>query len=146
VTDDRPDAESDDERVTNRTHDTNDTGRSRPATARRPAVAAMIVAAAGIIVQMLGGADYPAIPPGAVLLLAAAGLFAVRTRWTPAVGLLIPLFLSVGAVKTPNMRDHLGDPAQAVAFAGTLIQLLGMVGGLVFGAVLVRQSLRKGRG
>ncbi|MGH3175823.1 MAG: hypothetical protein ACRDPF_18420 [Streptosporangiaceae bacterium] len=143
MTDVRPGAAADDERVMNQT---NNTGRRRPLTARRPAVAAMIVAAAGIIVQILGGADYPAIPPGAVLLLAAAGLFAIRTRWTPMIGMLIPLFLSVGAVATPNMRDDLGDPSGTVVFAGAVIQLLGLAGGLVLGAVLVRQSLRKERG
>jgi hypothetical protein len=114
-------------------------------TARRPAVAGLIAAAAGIIVQILGGADYPPIPPGAILLVVAAVLFAVRTRWTPVVGMLIPLFLSVGAVATPNMRDYLGEPSRAVVFTGTLIQLLGMVVGLVFGAVVIAQSIRKGR-
>jgi hypothetical protein len=32
-----------------------------------------------------------------------------------------------------------------VVFTGTLIQLLGMVVGLVFGAVVMAQSIRKGR-
>jgi hypothetical protein len=114
-------------------------------TARRSAVAGLTAAAAGIIVQILGGADYPPIPPGAILLVVAAVLFAVRTRWTPVVGMLIPLFLSVGAVATPNMRDYLGEPSRAVVFTGTLIQLLGMVVGLVFGAVVIAQSIRKGR-
>jgi hypothetical protein len=114
-------------------------------TARRSAVAGLIAAAAGIIVQILGGADYPPIPPGAILLVVAAVLFAVRTRWTPVVGMLIPLFLSVGAVATPNMRDYLGEPSRAVVFTGTLIQLLGMVVGLVCGAAVIVQSIREGR-
>jgi hypothetical protein len=114
-------------------------------TARRPAVAGLIAAAVGIIVQILGGADYPPIPPGAILLVVAAVLFAIRTRWTPVVGMLIPLFLSVGAVATPNMRDYLGEPSRAVVFTGTLIQLLGMVVGLVCGAAVIAQSIRQGR-
>jgi hypothetical protein len=61
------------------------------------------------------------------------------------VGMLIPLFLSVGAVATPNMRDYLGEPSRAVVFTGTLIQLLGMAIGLVCGAVVIAQSIREGR-
>jgi hypothetical protein len=113
--------------------------------ARRVAVTGLAAAAAGIIVQMLGGADYPAVPPGAVLLVAGAVLFAIRTRWTPVVGLVVPVFLCVGAVATPNMRDYLGEPSRGVVFAGTVIQLLGMVAGLVFGAAVVVQVVRTGR-
>jgi hypothetical protein len=133
---------ADDERVMSQTHNT---VQEQLSTARKFAVAGLAAAAAGIIVQILGGADYPAIPPGALLLVAAAVLFAIRTRWTPMVGLVIPVFLSIGAVATPNMRDHLGEPSRAVVFTGTLIQLLGMAAGLVFGAAVVAAIIRKGR-
>jgi hypothetical protein len=126
----------------NQTHDTE---QKQLSTARKFAVTGLAAAAAGIIVQILGGADYPAIPPGALLLVAAAVLFAIRTRWTPVVGLVIPVFLSIGAVATPNMRDYLGEPSRAVVFTGTVIQLLGMVVGLVFGAAVVAAIIRKGR-
>jgi len=117
----------------------------RGLTARRSAVAGLTTAAAAIILQILGGADYPPVPPGAILLVVAAVLFAVRTRWTPVAGILIPLFLSVGAVATPDVRDHLSEPSQGVVFAGTLIQLLGMAVGLVCGAAVVVGSIREGR-
>jgi glucose dehydrogenase len=123
----------------------NRTQQAQMSTARKAAVAGLAAAAAGIIVQMLGGADYPAVPPGAVLLVAGAVLFAIRTRWTPVAGLLVPVFLCIGAVATPNMRDALGDPSRAVVFAGMLVQLLGMVAGLVSGAAVVVQVVRKGR-
>jgi hypothetical protein len=126
----------------NRTHDTE---REQPSTARGFAVAGLAAAAAGIIVQMLGGADYPAVPPGALLLVAGAVLFAIRTRWTPVIGLVVPVFLSIGAVATPNMRDQLGEPSRAVVFAGSAVQLLGMAAGLVFGVVVVVQVIRTGR-
>jgi hypothetical protein len=133
---------ADDERVMSQTHNTE---QEQLSTARKFAVAGLAAAAAGIIVQILGGADYPAIPPGALLLVAAAVLFAIRTRWTPMVGLVIPVFLSIGAVATPNMRDYLGEPSRAVVFTGTVIQLLGMAAGLVFGVVVVAAIIRKGR-
>jgi hypothetical protein len=142
VTDVPPNSAADDERVMNKTHTIEQAPTS---TARKVAVAGLHAAAVGIIVQMLGGADYPAVPPGAVLLVVGAVLFAIRTRWTPVVGLVVPVFLCIGAVATPNMRDSLGDPSRAVVFAGMLIQLLGMVAGLVFGAAVVVQVIRKGR-
>ena len=114
-------------------------------TVQKLAVGGLTVAAAGIVVQMLGGADYPAVPPGALLLLAAAALFAIPTRWTPLVGLLIPLFLSIGAVVTPNMRDQLGEPSKAGVFTGTVIQLVGLAVGLVCGIAVAGRVLRKGR-
>jgi hypothetical protein len=114
-------------------------------TARKLTTGGLITAAAGIVVQILGGADYPTVPPGALLLLAAAGLFALRNRWTPLIGVLIPVFISIGAVVTPNMGDQLGDPSAAGVFTGTVIQLAGLAVGLVCGLAVAGQSLRKGQ-
>jgi hypothetical protein len=50
---------------------------------RNVAVAALLAASAGIVEQIPGGADYPTVPPGLLLLLAAAGLLALRNRWAP---------------------------------------------------------------
>jgi hypothetical protein len=44
-------------------------------------VAGLVVAAAGIVIQIASGAEYPTIPPGLIILLAAAGLVALATRW-----------------------------------------------------------------
>jgi len=44
-------------------------------------VACLVVAAAGIVIQIASGAEYPTIPPGLIILLAAAGLVALATRW-----------------------------------------------------------------
>jgi hypothetical protein len=118
---------------------------SRMTTVRKLAIVGLITATVGIIVQILGGADYPVIPPGAVLLLAGAGLFALRRLWASLIGVLIAAFISFGAVVTPNMGDQLGDPDAAGVFAGTVIQLVGLVVGLVCGLVVVGQSLRKGQ-
>ena len=112
-------------------------------TVRKLAVGGLIMAAAGIVAQMIGGADYPAVPPGVLVLLAAAALFAIRNRWTPLPGVLIAMFISVGAVVTPNMGDQLGDPSAAGVFAGTLIQLVGLAAGVIFGLIVTVQSLWK---
>lgn len=111
--------------------------------ARKPAVGGLVAVAAGIVVQIVGGADYPAIPPGVPVLLAAAVLFAVRTRWTPLAGLLVTLFISVGAVVTPNVRDHLADPSAMMVFVGTLVELVGLAAGLIFGVAVAGRSIRR---
>jgi hypothetical protein len=52
---------------------------SRPRTwsaAGKLNVAGLVAAAAGIAIQIASGADYPTVPPGLILVLAAAGLVA----------------------------------------------------------------------
>lgn len=112
-------------------------------TTRKLAVGGMVLAAAGIVVQMIGGADYPAIPPGLLILLAAAVLFAIGNRWTPLPGVLIAIFISVGAVVTPNVGDQLSEPSAAGVFTGTVIQLVGLAAGVIFGLMVTVHSLRK---
>jgi hypothetical protein len=57
-----------------------DSAISRPRTwsaAGKLNVAGLVAAAAGIAIQIASGADYPTVPPGLILVLAAAG-------WSPA--------------------------------------------------------------
>jgi hypothetical protein len=47
----------------------------------------LVVAALGIVIQIVGGIDYPAVPAGLVMLVVAAGLVAsARWSWMPFVG------------------------------------------------------------
>jgi hypothetical protein len=114
-------------------------------TVRKLAVGGLITAAMGIVVQILGGADYPTVPPGVLLLLAAAGLFALRKPWASLIGVLIAVFISIGAVVAPNMGDQLGEPSAVGVFTGTVIQLVGLAVGLLCGLAVAGQSLRKGQ-
>src|SRR5262245_55975428 len=60
-------------------------------------VASLVVAAGGVVIQIVSGANYPAIPPVFFILLIPAGLIAFgRWRWTPAIAVLAGLFLTVG--------------------------------------------------
>src|SRR5215510_9269488 len=60
-------------------------------------VASLVVAAGGVVIQIVSGADYPPIPPVFFILLIPAGLIAFgRWRWTPAVAVLAGLFLTFG--------------------------------------------------
>jgi hypothetical protein len=107
-------------------------------------VVGLLVAAAGIVIQIASGAEYPTIPPGLVILLAAAGLVALATRWrwTTIVGVIVALFLLVGGVLAPQAREQLANPGQVGVFIGTVIQLLALVVALVAGVAATRQLYR----
>jgi hypothetical protein len=107
-------------------------------------VAGLVVAAAGIVIQIASGAEYPTVPPGLIILLVAAGLVALgaRWRWTPLVGVVVALFLLVGGALAPQARDQLGDPGAVGVFVGTVIQLLALVVALIAGVAAARQSYR----
>jgi hypothetical protein len=124
-----------------------DSSTSRPrrlAPAASLSVAGLVVAAAGIVIHIASGAEYPTIPPGLLVLLAAAGLVALATRWrwTMIVGVIVSLFLLVGGALARQAREQLGDPGQVGVFIGTVIQLLALVVALVAGMAATRQRYR----
>jgi hypothetical protein len=121
---------------------------------RRPAlsgagklnVAGMVVAAAGIVVQIASGSElFPTIPPGPIILLAGAALVALGPwRWTPVVGVVVPLFVVVGGIVAAfvsgSFVDQLTDPGRVGVFAGSWLQVLGEVTALVAGIVATRRA------
>ena len=111
-------------------------------------VAGLVVAAAGILMEYFSGVEgFPTIPPGPIILLAAAALVAFgRWRWMPAVGVIAPLFVLVGGV-IANIANWgagapLSDPANVGGFAGAVIQVLRVVAALVAGIVASVQTFR----
>jgi hypothetical protein len=124
-----------------------DSSISRPRTvsaAGKLNVAGLVAAAAGIVIQIASGADYPTVPPGLLILLAAAGLVALgaRWRWTTIVGVVVPTLLLVGGAIAQQARDQLGDPGQVGVFVGTVVQLLAMAVALVAGVAAAWRSYR----
>jgi len=106
---------------------------SRPA---RTEAAALAVAAAGIIIQIIGGVNYPAVPPGLIILLAAAALVAfLPWRWAPVFGVLAGAFMVIGAIAAANARYDLSHPGHPGAFIGTWIQLIAVVIAVVAGVM-----------
>jgi hypothetical protein len=103
----------------------------------RLTVIALLVAAAGIVMQILSGADYPVVPPGIIILLVAAGLVWFGPwRWTPIVGALAALSQFIGlfaAGQAPRLfaLDPLGDSV------GLWIQLLAVTVAVVAGVAAV---------
>jgi len=113
---------------------------SRPT---RTEAASLAVAAAGIIIQIIGGVDYPAVPPGLVILLAAAALVAfLPWRWAPVIGVLAGAFMVIGAIAAANARYDLTHAGHPGAFIGTWIQLIAVVVAVVAGvkALTVRDQ------
>jgi hypothetical protein len=106
---------------------------SRPA---RTEAAALAVAAVGIIIQIIGGVNYPAVPPGLIILLAAAALVAfLPWRWASVFGVLAGAFMVIGAIGAANARYDLTHPGHPGAFIGTWIQLIAVVIAVVAGVM-----------
>lgn len=106
---------------------------SQPA---RTTAAALAVAAIGIVIQIIGGVNYPAVPPGLIILLAAAALVAfLPRRWAPVFGVLAGAFMVIGASAAANARYDLTHPGHPGAFIGTWIQLIAVVVAVVTGVM-----------
>lgn len=103
---------------------------------------ALLVAALGIVLQILSGTDYPTVPPGIIILLVAAGVVWFGPwRWAPAVGAIAGLFLLVGLFasgQAPRLfaMDPLGDSV------GLWIQLLAVTVAVVAGVAAVVRNDR----
>ena len=114
---------------------------SRPA---RAEAAALAVAAVGIIIQIIGGVNYPAVPPGLIILLAAAALVAfLPWRWAPVFGVLAGAFMVIGAIAAANARYDLTHPGHPGAFIGTWIQLIAVVVAVVAGVMALAVRSRR---
>ena len=97
-----------------------------------------LVAAAGIVIQIIGGIDYPVVPPRLVILVVAAGLVTfARWSWVPFVGVVVPLFLLVGGTIAIANEDE-PDRTDVVGLSGTAVQALGVVVALVAGLQVLR--------
>jgi hypothetical protein len=65
--------------------------------AEKLTVAALVVAAIGVVIQIVAGHPYPTVPPVFFILLIPAGLIALgRWWWAPVPAVLAGLFLTFG--------------------------------------------------
>ncbi|NGN94510.1 hypothetical protein G5C66_17420 [Nocardioides sp. KC13] len=111
---------------------------------RHLVIVSLLVAAAAIPLQISGGAEYPTVPPGAIILaVIALVVLAVRRWWVLIAPVVVTAALFVGAVLTPNVGDNLEAGGFARA-GGTVIQLVAMGVALVaavLGLVAERRHL-----
>ena len=105
-------------------------------------VAALLVAAAGFVIQIVSGVEVPTVPPGLVILLVAAALVAFAPwRWMPVVGVVVGLFLLVGFFASGAVGSLL-EPSELGVFLGAWVQFLAMIFAVVAGIVAVSQNYR----
>jgi di/tricarboxylate transporter len=115
---------------------------------RLTALVAFLASAAGIVLQILGGWEYPAVPPGLVITLVAALSALVPLRWAPLVGVLAGAFIAVGFVLVGDLARLLGGQ-DALVTAGKWVQLVAVLVGTAAALAAVvrpRRLSRRGPG
>jgi hypothetical protein len=111
-------------------------------------VVGLVVAAAGIMIQFISGVDYPTVPPGPIILLAAAAVVSFGPwSWSPFVGLVAAVFLSLGGliatIAGNGFSETLGDPGEVGGFAGAVIQIAGLAIAVPAGIVAAKRGSRR---
>ncbi|MEH0985422.1 hypothetical protein [Micromonospora sp. CPCC 205556] len=111
-------------------------------------VAALVVAASGVVVQMVAGVGFPTIPPVFFILLGPAALALVgRWRWAPVPAVLAGLFLTVGLFlsgESARLFDT-GQQGGVGGSAGLWLQTTAVAVAGVAAAVTTIQNYRAAR-
>lgn len=105
-------------------------------------IACLIVAATGVLIQIISGHPYPKIPPVFFILLIPASLISfVPWRWTPISAVLAGIFLTTGLFLSgaSNRLLDLQNPGDS---AGLWIQTLGALGALIAGCIATYKNFR----
>ena len=106
-------------------------------------VACLIVAAAGVVFQIVSGHDYPPVPPVFFILLIPAALIAFgRWRWTPAIAVLAGLFLTFGLFAS-GASHRLFDPSRLGDSVGLWVQMLAVVVAAITGVIATLHNYRR---
>jgi hypothetical protein len=118
-----------------------DTVRRLP-TAAKVNAAGLVLTSAGMLVQIAAGSTlYPSITGPIVLIVAAIFVAIGPARWTPWVGLVVPLVLGLGAIVAAVMAggfiDQLTDLGRPGLFVGSLMHVVGLVAAVAGGAMMV---------
>ena len=117
----------------------------RLSTAGKVNATGLVLTAAGMMLQIAGGSTlYPSVAGPIVLIVAAAIVVFVPGRWTPWVGLVVPLVLGVGAIVAAAMSggfiDQLTDPGRAGVFLGSVLHVVGLIAAVAVAVGVVAGS------
>ena len=109
-------------------------------------VAGLVVAVGGVLLQIISGHDYPAIPPVFFILLIPAGLIVFgRWRWTPVLAVLAGLFLTFGLFAS-GQSARLFKPSPLGDSIGLWVQMLAVLVAVVAGIMAMVHNYQTRRG
>ena len=104
--------------------------------------AGLLLTAAGMLLQIVSGSTlYPSVA-GPVVLVATAILVVFGPgRWTPYVGLVVPLVLGLGAIVAAGMNggfiDQLVGVERTGIFLGSVLHVVGLIVAVIGGVGMV---------
>jgi hypothetical protein len=113
-------------------------GQMRVSSAGKLTVAALVAATVGVLIQMVSGVPYPAVPPVFFIQLIPAGLIALgRWRWAPVTAILAGVFLIFGVFVSgaANRMVDLGQAGGAGGSVGLWVQMVAVAVATVSGIV-----------
>jgi hypothetical protein len=96
---------------------------------RRTVLVSLVVSAAGIPIQIIGGWDYPVVPPGMLILLAAGLAALLPVRLAPVVTLVAGGFILVGFFVVGDIANMFGSQ-NALVTVGKWVQMTALVVGV----------------
>ena len=111
-------------------------------------VAGLVVTAAGMLVQIAAGSElYPSLTGPIVLIVTSLIVAFGPWRWTPYLGLLVPLVLGIGAIVAAAMTGEftrqltdLGNPGVVV---GSLMHVIGLFAAVAGAIGMLRPRWRR---
>jgi hypothetical protein len=112
-------------------------------TAAKLNAAGLVLAAAGMFVEIATGSTlYPSIAGPIVLIVAAIVVAFGPARTAPWAGLVVPLVLGIGAIGAAtitgnNLVSQLTDFGKPGIFAGSVMHVVGLVVAIVGGLMMV---------
>jgi hypothetical protein len=96
---------------------------------RRTLLISLVISAFGIPIQILGGWEYPVVPPGMLITLAAGLVALLPVRWAPVISLVAGGFILVGFFVVGDIANMFGSQNLTVT-VGKWVQMVALVVGI----------------